>query len=95
MSESTKTCTTCGRELPLGQFYRDKRQRDGRYSECKDCTRARRKRDRDKAREAEARYREAHREEIRRRDRAYYQEHRAERIEAASQSRQKRRQRFA
>jgi hypothetical protein len=90
---ATKTCTTCGRELPLTAFYVDRRNKDQRYSECKECVKARRLRGREKARQAEARYREAHREEIRQRDRAYYAANRQKRIEAASKSRAKRRAR--
>jgi len=56
MSATMKVCTCCGATLPLGAFYRDLRNRDGLYSECKPCTAARRKRDRSRARQAERRY---------------------------------------
>ena len=56
MSKATKVCSACGRNLPLGDFYADARNRDGRYSECRQCIRERRKRDRSRARQAERRY---------------------------------------
>lgn len=62
MSETTKTCTMCKRDLPLGDFYRDRRKRDGLYSECKACVASRRKADRPKIRQAEGARREANRE---------------------------------
>ena len=31
----TKTCSKCGIEKPLGDFYRDKRNRDGHHSRCR------------------------------------------------------------
>jgi len=40
-----KQCTQCKQTLPLTEFYKDKRTRDGHYSECKACTKARRKKD--------------------------------------------------
>jgi len=54
--EQSKRCSTCGHDLPVTAFYRDRRNRDGRYSECKACIRERRKRDRPRARAAERRY---------------------------------------
>jgi hypothetical protein len=32
-----KTCTKCGQEKPLTEFYTDKRISDGRTSRCKEC----------------------------------------------------------
>ena len=38
VSDDTKTCTRCGRTLPLSDYYRDGRPyTDGYKSECKDC----------------------------------------------------------
>ena len=34
-----KTCTRCGRLLPLSQFHRDKISEDGHYYVCKECRR--------------------------------------------------------
>jgi hypothetical protein len=93
MGDDTKICTTCGRDLPLSEYYTDRRNLDNLYSECKACVRSRRKAGRDLARQAEARYRETHRETLRERGRRFYQEHRRERIEAATRSRRKRRER--
>lgn len=33
----TKICTKCGRELPLENFSKDKRKKDGLRPECKEC----------------------------------------------------------
>ena len=40
MSEKTKRCTACGRDLPVSQFYRDKRTADGLMGRCKSCHKA-------------------------------------------------------
>ena len=32
-----KTCTKCGRTLPLDSFYRDSMYPDGRRNVCKEC----------------------------------------------------------
>lgn len=76
MKGDTKRCTTCGRDLPLGAFYRDRRNRDGLYSECKTCTRKRRERDRPRIRQTEAARREANRERERARVTAWQQANR-------------------
>ena len=34
----TKTCTRCGRELPLDSYYGDKKAKDGHQGVCKDCS---------------------------------------------------------
>ncbi len=34
----TKQCTGCGANVPLKEFYRDRRASDGRQSECKECS---------------------------------------------------------
>jgi hypothetical protein len=72
----TKRCTACGLVKQLTDFYADPRNRDGRYSECKDCVKARRKRNREQAREAESRYRQRNREAIRERQRERMRERR-------------------
>lgn len=33
----TKKCARCGRELPLDDYHRSKRAKDGRQSYCKEC----------------------------------------------------------
>lgn len=35
--ENTKTCTKCGRELPLSEFYKNKKMKDGLQYWCKEC----------------------------------------------------------
>ena len=69
MSES-KTCTTCKRSLPLGEYHAD--GRGGKRSECKDCARAKAKaKGRAGARAAEAKYRERNRGELAERQAAW------------------------
>ena len=34
-----KTCTKCGRELPLEAFWRDRSKKNGYLADCKDCRR--------------------------------------------------------
>lgn len=34
---NTKVCSKCGKELPLSEFHKDKRSKDGLTSQCKDC----------------------------------------------------------
>ena len=34
---ATKVCTKCGRELPVTEFNRNRRMKDGRMSECREC----------------------------------------------------------
>ena len=90
--EGQKQCTGCGEVLPLTEFYRDSRRKDGHYSECKACTAVRRKANRSRAREAEARYRERWREELRARGRVWAKANRAKRTESQRRWRAKRRQ---
>lgn len=40
---TTKTCTKCGREKPLDNFYRSSRIKSGRQAECKECGLARKR----------------------------------------------------
>lgn len=32
-----KTCSKCGKTLPLTEFYRNKRNSDGHHPQCKEC----------------------------------------------------------
>ena len=45
----TKTCTKCGRELPISEFYARAGSKDGLQTICKDCHNAATKRCHDKA----------------------------------------------
>ncbi len=38
--EPAKTCTKCGRNLPLRAYHKRQRSRDGHRARCKDCSRA-------------------------------------------------------
>lgn len=35
--EGTKVCIKCGRELPLSEFYKNNKAKDGRASQCREC----------------------------------------------------------
>lgn len=37
LARLAKTCTKCGVQKPLPEFHKDKRVRDGRRSNCKEC----------------------------------------------------------
>ncbi|HUV90774.1 MAG TPA: hypothetical protein VMY80_14045 [Anaerolineae bacterium] len=91
--EQSKRCSACGRDLPATTFYRDGRNRDGLYSECKPCIRERRKADSAKRRAADNARRARDPQTARARDAEYYQEHKAERNEAQRRYRAKRRKR--
>jgi len=91
MSATTKVCTTCGHDLPVSAFYRDGRNRDGLYSECKACTRERRKADSAKRRAAANARRARDPQTARARDAEYYAAHREARNEDQRRYRAKRR----
>lgn len=71
----TKICSCCKQEKPLSEFTKDKRSKDGHFRECKEC-KNRKMRERyekikndpeyqRKKKLASAKYKEAHRDEIR------------------------------
>ena len=73
----TKRCSKCGRILPLSEFYKDKRAKDGLKSECKECHIAMQaeyyKANKDKIAEYGAQYRKDNKEAIAQRYAQYYQ----------------------
>lgn len=48
----TKTCTKCGRELPISEFYAKAGAKDGLQTQCKDCHDAATQRCREQAQRA-------------------------------------------
>lgn len=72
----TKICTTCGRELPLDNFYKNKSKKYGVQGECKECFNIRRREYHEKNKEKEKLYRENNRERISLRDKEYYENNR-------------------
>lgn len=53
-----KTCTKCGKEQPMTEFYKDSKKKDGLTSHCKTCQIARYK-DNDKHKARQLEYRKA------------------------------------
>jgi hypothetical protein len=88
----SKRCTTCGEVKALTEFYKDARRKDGRYSECKACTAARRKADRPKARPIEAAWRARRRGHLRQYYKTYFAANKEKRLEAQRKYRAKKRQ---
>ena len=82
-----KKCTNCGEIKMLTEFVKHKSYKDGHYSQCKICTRAKektwRQNNQDKKRIIRTRYRENNREKIREMDRQYYVDNHEERLETA------------
>ena len=72
----TKICSTCGRELPIEEFYIRKASKDGRDYKCKDCARkyAQSRRDNypELTKEIARRTRAKNRERIKKRQREQY-----------------------
>jgi hypothetical protein len=60
-----KQCNVCGNVKPLSDFPKDKRLKDGRRSQCTDCTRKR-----------VAKHREENKDRLNEESRAYYQQNR-------------------
>lgn len=54
--EGTKTCTICGRELPVDMFGLAKRESDGRRYECNDCRRKEREGNKERTKEYKKEY---------------------------------------
>ena len=55
-----KTCTKCGEVKSLDDFCKSKRSSDGRFSQCRDCNRARAKKWREDNPEKRKRYNKKH-----------------------------------
>jgi len=64
--ETMKTCTKCGRELPLSEFSKDKSRKDGLQLWCKECRK---------------KYYAEHREELLEHQKQYDAEHKEEKSE--------------
>lgn len=80
---TVKRCTKCGETKSVDWFSRNRSQRDGLCSQCKDCCRdyirAYREAHKEEISASERAYREDHREEILARNDAYREAHREER----------------
>lgn len=70
---TTKVCTKCAARLPLDDFYRERRQPDGRRSICRRChaayMKAYREANPEKIREGETRWRKSNQEWVNERNR--------------------------
>lgn len=69
---ATKRCCGCKDDLPLDAFGKNRAQRDGLQTHCKGCRRKRHQQDREKNLARSRRWQEAHRDEVREKDRQRY-----------------------
>ena len=65
--EPTKKCSKCGRELPVSEYHKNKAQKDGLQTYCKECKK-----------ESNKLYSENHYEEISKKRKVYHDNHRDE-----------------
>lgn len=76
MTEQTKKCSRCHNEKPLSEFHKDRGEKLGVVSQCKECKKELYKGEQKDHRRAYAkRYREEHREKLRAQDAAYNRSH--------------------
>jgi hypothetical protein len=72
-----KICCKCRRELPIGEYYKDKSLCDGLRRDCKSCSlemsRKYYQKNREKIAEKHGKYRQKNREKIAEKGRKYYQ----------------------
>lgn len=73
--ETTKICSKCGRELPLSEFNKCKRNKDGLQPYCKDCRKQYRADNREHILEQKKQYYAEHRDELIEKNKQYYAEH--------------------
>jgi 5-methylcytosine-specific restriction endonuclease McrA len=85
MVKASKICSTCKIEKPLLDFYSDKSRPDGLCYICKDCTKIKGKKDRNKhaakIRDRGRRYREANKEILKAKRHEYYERNKAKTLQ--------------
>jgi hypothetical protein len=92
MSETTRHCSGCGRNLPLDQFGSN--GRGGRRRQCRDCVNEGQRARRETARQNERRYRQRHPERVKADTRARVRRWRAANPERAREQTQRAVQRY-
>jgi len=65
--QPTKTCSKCHKTKPLDEFYNHKKTRDGKTTECKECSK-----------KYQRKYNQEHKERINTRNQKYKKEHKRE-----------------
>lgn len=73
-SSGKKRCSKCGQYKDIGEFNRDKNNKDGYRSECKDCRREYYETNKELIAEYKKEYRQANKELIAERDKKYQKE---------------------
>lgn len=81
LKTGTKICTVCKKEKDLSMFNKKKGSKMGVRSECKECTKAYRERNKEKIKEYSKKYYEANAEELRRKSLEYHYANREERVQ--------------
>ena len=90
-----KKCNKCGETKELTEFHKDKIQKDGRMTSCKECRKQHYQANREKIAEQRKQYYQANREKIAKREKQYYQENRENLTEYQRQYYQKNREKIA
>ena len=78
MHMDEKICKKCGRLLPLSMFHKNKKNKDGHISSCKDCMKKYTKN-----------YNQKHRDDINIKRQEYYQNHREHELSRVKEYREK------
>lgn len=79
--ENTKICSKCGRELPLTEYYKNKKHKDGCLNICKMCFNSRAKEHYHTNVEQYKQYYQDNKDEKIEYGKQYYEEHKEERVE--------------
>ena len=69
---NNKTCTNCKITQPLNQFVKDKRKKDGLYSQCKTCSKKYREANKETIKIQRKTYREKNKEKIKKQRESYF-----------------------
>ena len=80
LAKGLKVCNKCGRELPVEQFSKRKRSKDGLQNTCKECV---------------SQYQQENKEKIQQQKQQYYQETKEERLQYMQQYRQENKEEIA
>lgn len=72
LGDVMKKCYSCGRELPLSAFHKDKNSKDGYRSSCKQCRKKQMILYSDRTREQQKRYKAANKLKLKKQAREYY-----------------------